>query len=124
MKYKPISAKDLYLKPVSLKVDGHIIIDAINNNDFEWLIDKAIESYIALSNGLYKNRRHLLSNGEIAKLIGDAVIQIEIISHLFGTENVQKYINQYLIGIGNRTIKLNTKRSVGFKIENKPEGDT
>lgn len=107
--------KSLNLQPVDLKVDRRVLIDSFNINGFQWSIDKTVEELIELADALMHFKKNEVANEQVCQEIADVFIQCTILKEVFGSANVQLFMNKKLKSIRNRNDRLARKISkVGF----------
>jgi hypothetical protein len=114
------------LDPLPIKVEDIILIGSINNNTFDWQVDKTIEELLKLAVALTEYRKNKgIPEAEITKeyicpAIGNATIQLGILYKLFPVSIIQSSINGRLASMEAKNRRLNTPKikNIGFKANN------
>lgn len=115
MTEKQFKTKFKVKDPLPLKVEDSILIDSINNNSWEWQIDKSIEEFLNLVQALIEFKKRNNVEEQVAAAIADAFIQMGVLNHMFAHPIAQTFIERRLLSIATRNEKRNKpKGKVGF----------
>ena len=107
--------KKLELGLFNLKIDRPAIIDSVNINKMEWQVNKTVEELIELADNLNHFKRNDAATEQVCQELGDVIIQLTILTELFGAQNIQLFIDKRMIGITNRNKRLKKSKKAGFQ---------
>ena len=120
----PITKEALQLVPIHLKIDGDVIIDSINSNEFHWQFDKTREALIKFADALTDYEKKDVTQEYVCKQAADVFIQLAITEHLISLPTIQNFVNTRLVSIHNRTERRTKRSSFKDKIGFTPLDET
>ena len=102
-------------EPIGLKLSRPVIIDSVNLNEFKWQMDKTIEEMTMLQNSLLQYKKNNITNEQMCESIGNLFVQVAVLTEIFGSANVQIFVERRLQAMKNRHRRLKRKpKSIGF----------
>jgi len=108
--------KKLELGLFKLRLDRSTIIDSVNVNSLEWQLSKTVEELIELADAINHYKRNDAVPEQVCQEIADVIIQCAIATEIFGSANVQLFIEKKMLAIKGRNKRLAKKLiRVGFQ---------